>query len=392
MLVDTGLPGRTSVVRPAIPLSDNPAGCWAGTVACRPDKGGVIVQVRRSVRLRLAGVGAALAVFGAGWVVWAQPALAAPVSLVAGNVRLHETTYSPYVEPLGAVLPNRSIPDVVLDGNRAASTCSPPVNPAGVVKVTAAFCWQPGDNTTTEWVPQGITTTADSLPAGLYAGAKAIVVSWHQSGAVGLDKGVRLAFVNYANPAAPKYRHVLLVDPLRGADGRPTFAPVQVHAGGIAWYGNYLYVVDTQGGLRVFEINRIWQVSTGSATKIGRQPDGTYHAFDYKYVIPQVFRYASSTAGGYPPLRHSFADRQRARHRRSGVRGRRQEHAGRDDDPREVRDVGQRHGARQQRRPRHVHAGRGLGHPVHQPPADRAGGRLVLGGPEPAVDVDGVGR
>ena len=40
-----------------------------------------------------------------------------------------------------------------------------------------------------------------------------------------------------------------------------TFAGIGgLHGGGIAWYGNLLYVVDTDDGLRVFDLKHIYQV------------------------------------------------------------------------------------------------------------------------------------
>lgn len=64
-----------------------------------------------------------------------------------------------------------------------------------------------------------------------------------------------------------------------------------IHAGGIAWYGGYLYVADTSKGFRVFDLSRPMQVSTGDKTLIGRTADGAYHAHGYKYVMVQVGRY-----------------------------------------------------------------------------------------------------
>jgi hypothetical protein len=62
-----------------------------------------------------------------------------------------------------------------------------------------------------------------------------------------------VSFVDYARPVRPRYRHVLLVEPYRDRAGNPSFRAVPVHAGGIAWYGHYLYVADTYAGFRVFD-------------------------------------------------------------------------------------------------------------------------------------------
>ena len=120
-----------------------------------------------------------------------------------------------------------------------------------------------------------------------------------------IDKGVRISVSNLsASASAPPYRHILLVEP-SGTTSAPSYKPVTVHAGGIMWYGNLLYVADTSGGFRVFDLDHLWQVSTGSSSAIGRQADGSYHAFDYKYVLPQTARFLDYTANGYEHIRHS---------------------------------------------------------------------------------------
>ena len=93
---------------------------------------------------------------------------------------------------------------------------------------------------------------------------------------------VRISFVD---AKTNKYRHALLVYPHAADD----FKEVGVHAGGIVWYGNTLWVVDTSKGIRVFDMDNIWRVDTGDS--VGKRSDGTYTAQGYKYVIPQVMWY-----------------------------------------------------------------------------------------------------
>lgn len=230
------------------------------------------------------------------------PAASAATALTAANFRLHESAYSPLIDDLDAALPNVSVPTVVADGNRVATSCAP-----SAANRLAAFCWNSGDNTVTYWTPQGITTTADAYDAGTYEGATAILVSWYDDGTDGVDRGVRISFVDYATPAAPTYRHVLLVEPYTRTDGAVSFRAVNIHAGGMFWYGHYLYVASTSSGLRVFDLRHLWQASTANDAAIGLQPDGSYQAYGYKYVLPQVLAYARSTTGGYANLTFSFA-------------------------------------------------------------------------------------
>jgi 5-methylphenazine-1-carboxylate 1-monooxygenase len=235
---------------------------------------------------------------GIGLVDSSAPALAGPLPLKAENFRLRVSDYNPVIGDLDSILPKASVAAVVNSANRTGVSCSPHPN------AVAAFCWQSGDNSTTEWYPQGITSSADAGADGKYEGKTVVLTSWYYNGG-GDNKGVRVSFVDFANPSAPLYRHVLLVEPYMDGARRPNFRAVSVHAGGVFWYGHYLYVADTWGGLRVFDTRHIWKVSTGDKSKIGRQPDGSYHAHDYAYALPQALTFAASTTGGYPALRYS---------------------------------------------------------------------------------------
>lgn len=226
--------------------------------------------------------------------------LAAPTRLTAANFRLQPTSYSPIIAQLDAVLPRVSVSTVVGDGNRAATSCS-----ANAANRLASFCWNSGDNNVTYWMPQGITTSADAYQAGDYEGETVILVSWYDDGSDGIDRGVRVSFVDYSTPSAPTYRHVLLVEPITSG-GQPSFRAINIHAGGIFWYGYYLYVADTYNGFRVFDLRHLWRVSTTNSSRIGRQSDGSYQAYGYKYVLPQALAYRRSTTGGYTDLRFSF--------------------------------------------------------------------------------------
>jgi hypothetical protein len=230
-------------------------------------------------------------------------AQAAVTRLTAGNFRYTlSKTSSSLISALDRALPNVSMATVANDGNRTSAAC--PSAPS-VTHRQAYFCWNSGDQTTSAWYPQGITTSSDAYDAGKYEGKRILITSWYDSADDGITKGARLSIFDLdGGTSRPTYRHVLLVEP-SGTSSSPSFKPVNVHAGGLAWYGNHLYVVDTTGGFRVFDLNHLWRVSTGSASKIGRQSDGTYHAFDYKYVLPQTAKFSDYTVGGYAELRHS---------------------------------------------------------------------------------------
>ncbi|WP_240643946.1 hypothetical protein [Antribacter gilvus] len=230
----------------------------------------------------------------------APMAAAAVTTLTASNFRYARSATSTLVSALDAALPNVSMGSVAADGNRTGVACSAPVTHR-----VASFCWSSGDRDTTEWYPQGITTSADAYGEATYDGRRILLASWYDSSGTAPNKGVRISVVDLtAGTAAPSYRHILLVEP-SGTTAAPSFKPVPVHAGGIMWYGNLLYVADTSNGFRVFDLDHLWQVSTGDESKVGRQSDGSFHAHNYKYVLPQTARFTDSTVGGYAQLRHS---------------------------------------------------------------------------------------
>ena len=164
------------------------------------------------------------------------------------------------------------------------------------------FCWNDGDDAVDYWYPQGITTSRDAVASGHVDNHQIVVTSWYHipanESASAPNKGFRLSFVDWDADWPNTYRHMIAVEPTAGGN----FKAVPVHAGGIMWYGNLMYVADTSRGFRVFDLNRIYSVNTGDGTKIGKQSDGTFHAFDYAYVLVQVGWVRSAGAA----FRHSF--------------------------------------------------------------------------------------
>ncbi|MGW0739561.1 hypothetical protein ACWD3I_06540 [Streptomyces sp. NPDC002817] len=189
---------------------------------------------------------------------------------------------------------------VIAGANRSADVLSSA--PSTSEAFQAGFKWDTADQEVDYWIPQGVTTSADAYGNGLYpegGSNKVILVSWYfetdpdndDVDEYSLDKGMRLTFVDYNNPAAPKYRHVLLVEPVRTSTGAYSFNPVRKHAGGIMWYGNLLYVVDTFKGLRIFDLDTLFTVATAEKDVCGLHTDGQYYGYGYQYVLPQSHAY-----------------------------------------------------------------------------------------------------
>lgn len=157
------------------------------------------------------------------------------------------------------------------------------------------FRWNDGDVDSDEWWPQGITTSGDADASGEVEGRRLVVASWYAKPVGGApSRGSRLSFVDVTDPLRPRYRHVLLVQPVHDkAADTWSLRPVRVHAGGIVWHGDTVMVADTGRGLRCFDVSDITRV------------DGP--GFDkYRYVLPQRGSYRAVNDEGAEPFRFSF--------------------------------------------------------------------------------------
>ncbi len=233
-------------------------------------------------------------------------------------------------------LPTRALTQ--LDLNRTGSLIGDPAahgafkGRADVLKrFHIGFEWQPDDDRTRSWIPQGMTGDGDSHDAD-EDGRKWLAVSWHHE-QDDVEKGMRMSFVDvteWRNPV--RYRHVLLVNPI-AADDAPSkhasFAAIPAHAGGVVWFRDYLYVADSRGydagkpgGLLVFDMTRVKEVDPSRDDSIGWSPaDETYYALGYRYVLPQVGRYVQTVDGSGQRLRWSFIGLDRTGQTRSLAMG-----------------------------------------------------------------------
>ncbi|MEU2288664.1 hypothetical protein ABZ614_43485 [Streptomyces sp. NPDC013178] len=266
-----------------------------------------MTMTRRAI---LKGVAAAPVVGVGGTLL--SPTTAHAATIDAGQFRLTSRSSNTHGEfadlaaGLGNVLTKADATTVIAGTNRAAKALTGA--PGTVEAFQTGFTWDDADQAVAYWIPQGVTTSADAFGNGLYpAGGsnRIVLVSWFfetDPDADGvdeypLDKGMRLTFVDYGNPAAPRYQHVLLVEPVRTTTGAYSFNPVRKHAGGVMWYGDLLYVVDTYKGLRVFDLRTLFKVATAEGNVCGLHTDGQYYGYGYQYVLPQSHAY--DNAGAY---------------------------------------------------------------------------------------------
>lgn len=208
------------------------------------------------------------------------------------------TSLAPLVNALGQKLGRKTVADVLADLNHTTTNVAAGSVPGGPAGVQKAFAWDQAENVKTTWIPQGLTGSADADPTGLIAGRNVVLVSFYYVPPTNTDpeKGVRLALVD-VTASPPEYRMMLLVTP-SGTVNAPDFDPVLIHAGGLVWYGDYLYVADTSRGFRVFDLSKIMPVAT-DVDQIGCG-NGVCRGGLYKYVVPQVGFYRR--AGACAPI------------------------------------------------------------------------------------------
>jgi hypothetical protein len=167
--------------------------------------------------------------------------------------------------------------------------------------------WNTDDETTAAWRPQGITGFTKN-------GVRYLLVSWYGRNA-SESKGSRITLIDISPSSSTylTYRHILLVQPTIPTGTLDytqytTYAPLMVHAGGLAYFNDKLYVASTNLGVRVFDLNKIIEVSTGTNTenKCGKDANGNLYAFNYRYILPQVGYQKINNAGPYSTIQINY--------------------------------------------------------------------------------------
>ncbi|WP_338895442.1 hypothetical protein WBG99_06750 [Streptomyces sp. TG1A-60] len=163
-----------------------------------------------------------------------------------------------------------------------------------------AYCWEPGDAVDDRWTPRSITTSRNNrviVSGWTHNGSDGRAGSDSTGGAGADEEGLaRVAFVDTADPASPKYRWVLLVVPK--ADGQD-FEGLRSRLGGMAWYEDKLIVTargaESRGrqddSLFVFDLARFLRADVTDSDEIGRVRGG-WSAHHYRYVLPAVAAYS----------------------------------------------------------------------------------------------------
>ena len=224
-----------------------------------------------------------------------------PTTLTASQFTL-SATYTQFSAVNAALVSKLGVAAVhtVMDNANHNRTALP--SSFSVAGLETGFRFDSTDNGDCKNYPQGITTSRDAIGtanSGNYDGHQLVVVSWYTKDAC--DGGTtrsRITIVDWDATYPNAYRKVLLVEPT-GSATTPNFKDIPIHAGGVSWYGDYLYVAETGKGMRVFDMRKILKTNTGgTADQIGRQNDTVYYAHNYAYVLPQIGTITSNTTSG----------------------------------------------------------------------------------------------
>jgi hypothetical protein len=169
-----------------------------------------------------------------------------------------------------------------------------------VANQVKGFKWDAEDEQTEEWRPQGIT--------GFVWGAKTyLAVTWYAispdeiPGIKNEHKGVRLALIDITDMNNITYNYILLVQniansttsllydkPKNTFTQKANYIPVTMHAGGLTYFNQKLYIADTSLGLRIFDLNQIVSAAADpTKNTVGKEDNGDLKAFNYEYLLPQ---------------------------------------------------------------------------------------------------------
>ncbi|WAS92624.1 hypothetical protein [Nannocystis punicea] len=162
------------------------------------------------------------------------------------------------------------------------------------------FRWNDGDGAVTYWYPQGITGSSDARADHKVGGRRVLLVSWYHN----IDReptdpparGVRLSLVDITDLDDVRYRHLLLVTPTGDGpdvnfEAANTKAGDALHAGGITWVGDRLYVASTSAGFRVYDMSRIFETTASDDENAIGIAGGQVQAHGYRYAVPEIGRY-----------------------------------------------------------------------------------------------------
>lgn len=119
---------------------------------------------------------------------------------------------------------------------------------------TVDLRWLSARSWTQRWYPQGI-------DLGLWRGRRTLAVSWFRQDRNRNHLASRVAFVDLE-----RSRHLDVLLAVEGGDGE--LAPARIHAGGLAWFDDRLFVAATGRGIWEFDLADIRRVRGSLARRL----------------------------------------------------------------------------------------------------------------------------
>lgn len=111
---------------------------------------------------------------------------------------------------------------------------------------TTELRWLSARAWTNRWYPQGVDT-------GVLRGRRALAVSWFQQDRARTHLASRVVFIDHE-----RARHIDVALMIPGDDD--ALRPAAIHAGGVAWFEDRLFVAATHEGIWEFDLSRIRRV------------------------------------------------------------------------------------------------------------------------------------
>lgn len=128
---------------------------------------------------------------------------------------------------------------------------------------TVDLRWLSARTWTRRWYPQGV-------DLGEWQGRRTLAVSWFRQKLDGTHLASRVAFVDLE-----RSRHL---DILLAVDEGGVLQPAPIHAGGLAWFGDRLFVAATGRGIWEFDLSGIRRVRGADARRVAGLSGRGVHA------------------------------------------------------------------------------------------------------------------
>lgn len=114
--------------------------------------------------------------------------------------------------------------------------------------------WLSARAITNQWYPQGV-------DLGVWQGRRTLAVSWFRKNKAGRHLASRVTLIDLE-----RSRHLDIALTVEGDHGE--LQPAQIHAGGLAWFGDRLFVAATGQGIWEFDLRNVRRLHRSAARRV----------------------------------------------------------------------------------------------------------------------------